>query len=941
MADNIVAVSIEKELEDSYLSYAMSVIVSRAIPDVRDGLKPVHRRILYAMHKAGYDYGKPYRKAARVVGDVMGRYHPHGDAAIYDSLVRMAQDFSLLLPLVDGQGNFGSIDGDPPASMRYTEVRFKKATHFLLNDIDEDTVNFRPNYDGNETEPVVLPAEFPNLLVNGAGGVAVGMSTNMPSHNLGEVIDTCLLYIDNPEVTLDDILSVMPGPDFPTGGVILGKSAIRSAFATGRGIITIQGKTHIEDLPQERQAIIIDEVPYQVNKAKLVEKIAELAREKKIEDITDIRDESDKSGIRVAIELKKNASTEFILNQILGLTPLRSSFGINMLVLNNNRPLLMSMKEIIAAFVEFRKEVLIRRTEFRLKKTREKAHVYIGLYIAVLNIDEIISIIRGAKDPAEACKQLLEKRWNTSAEIKAIIELIADSASILQDGIYYQLTDIQAKAILDMKLQRLTGLEKEKLEHELKLMLDLIKEHVSFLSSKEKLMETIKLNLEEIKAKFAEPRKTTIEESGVDCDAEDLIPQEDMVITVTMNGYIKRVKLSHYRTQKRGGKGKVGQAVKEEDVTTKLFVVNTHTSVLFFSNIGRVYKLKVYRLPLAEPTARGRSLVNIFPLSEGETITNIMPLPQENEGKDLNIIFATAFGNIRRNSLSDFEYVQSNGKIAILLSEGDKLISVKVCKEDEHILISTKAGKSIRFPANNVRQFKSRASDGVRAIKLQRKDDSVISMSVLNGCAETPNVEDSDVESDESYDSGVENNITVLEHAKRIVNDIEITSEIRDMYLKVPVVKRIEAAKNTDTTNSTEKIINNSGLEKETFMKMAMNEQFILSITENGFGKRTSAYEYRITKRGGVGITNILTTTRNGNVVASFPVEPTDNIMLITDKGKLIRTEVNEIRIAGRSTQGVILFKTERGEKVVSVAKVVDAEPSEEKLVDESLPITL
>lgn len=893
MSNNVVPVSIVKELEDSYLSYAMSVIISRAIPDVRDGFKPVHRRILYAMSRAGYDAGKPYKKAARIVGDVMGKYHPHGDAAIYDSLVRMAQEFSLLVPLIDGQGNFGSIDGDPPASMRYTEARLHRVSHFLLNDIDEDTVDFRANYDGNESEPVVLPAEFPNLLVNGASGVAVGMATNIPSHNLGEIIDACILYIDNPEVTLDELLEVIPGPDFPTGGVILGRSGIRSAFSTGRGSIVIQGKTHIEDLPQDKQAIIIDEIPYQVNKVRLIEKISELVKEKRIDGIVEIRDESDKSGIRVVIELRKNAAADFILNQILGLTPLRSSFSVNTLVLNNNRPALMSLKEIIAAFIDFRKEVLIRRTEFRLRKTREKAHIHIGLYIAVLSIDEVIKIIRGAKDPAEACKELLNKEWSTSSEIQVIIELISDSTSFLQDGMY-KLTELQAKAILDMKLQRLTGLEKDKLEAELNSMVDLIKEYIDFLGSEEKLMKHITINLQEIRNRFAVPRRTAIEESDTDIEAEDLIPQEDMVVTVTMNGYIKRVKLSHYRTQRRGGKGKLGQGLKEEDVITKLFVGNTHTSVLFFSNIGRVYRLKVYKLPLAEPTARGRALVNIFPLIEGETITNIMPLPSEH-GEDLNIVFVTDYGSIRRNSLADFHYIPSNGKIAIKLDEGGKLISVEVCTENDHILLSTKCGKSIRFLASEVRQFKSRNSDGVRGIKLA-KIDSVISMTILNG--------------------------------------IEVTTEVKDLYLKVSLDKRVEAAMSNSIDPKLEKTLSNLGIDSELFLKLALNEEFILTITENGFGKRTSAYEYRTTGRGGVGITNILTTNRNGKVVASFPVKRNDNIMLITDKGKLIRIAVDGIRIAGRSTQGVTLFKTENDEHVVSVAKIEDPDSTEAEIQD-------
>ncbi len=884
MQDSVIPVSIVKELEDSYLSYAMSVIISRAIPDVCDGFKPVHRRILYAMSRAGYDAGKPYKKAARIVGDVMGRYHPHGDAAIYDSLVRMAQDFSLLLPLIDGQGNFGSIDGDPPASMRYTEARLHKLSHFLLHDIDEDTVDFRPNYDGSETEPVVLPAEFPNLLVNGASGVAVGMATNIPSHNLGEIIDACMLYIENNDVTLDELIKVMPGPDFPTGGMILGKTGIRSAFATGRGSIVLQGKTHVEDLQQDRQAIIVDEIPYQVNKVKLIEKIGELVKEKRIDGITEIRDESDKSGIRVVIELKKNVATDFILSQILGLTPLRSSFSINTLVLHNNRPVLMSLKEIIIAFIDFRKAVLLRRTEFRLRKVREKAYIYIGLYIAVLNIDEVIKIIRSAKDPAEACNVLLDKEWETSPEIQTIITLISDNPN---HGVC-KLTELQAKAILDIKLQRLTALEKDKLEVELNAMIDAIKAHIEFLGSEEKLMKEVKNNLQEIKNRFAIPRKTLIEESDVDIEAEDLIPQEDMVVTVTMNGYIKRVKLSHYRTQRRGGKGKLGQGLKQEDVITKLFVGNTHTNVLFFSSIGKVYRLKVYKLPIAEPTARGRALVNIFPLNEGETITNIMPLPSE-DSENLNIVFATAQGNIRRNSLVDFNHIPSNGKIAIKLEPADRLISVKVCSEDTHILLSTKCGKSIRFNVKDVRQLKSRNSDGVRGIRLG-KSDNVISMTILS--------------------------------------EVDIDTETKEQYLKIPLKKRLSC----DSIDN--KTLNGLKIDSQLFLNLAKNEEFLLTITENGFGKRTSAYEYRTTGRGGVGITNILTTSRNGDVVASFPVEQDDNIMLITDKGKLIRISVNDIRITGRSTQGVTLFKTESGEKVVSVAKIEEHDaPDEEELV--------
>ncbi|ABD44722.1 DNA gyrase, A subunit [Ehrlichia chaffeensis str. Heartland] len=884
--NNVIPVSIEQELEDSYLSYAMSVIVSRAIPDIRDGLKPVHRRILYSMYKSGYDYGKPYKKAARVVGDVMGKYHPHADAAIYDSLVRMAQDFSLLLPLIDSQGNFGSIDGDPPASMRYTEARLAKAAHFLLNDIDEDTVDFRPNYDENEVEPVVLPAEFPNILVNGAGGVAVGMSTNIPSHNLGEVIDACIAYIDNPEITFDELINIVRGPDFPTGGTILGDAGIRSAFMTGKGTIIIQGKTHLEDLPSGKQAIIIDEIPYQVNKAKLIERIHELIKEKKIEGILDLRDESNKMGIRVAIELKKQVSHQVILNQILGLTPLRTSFSINTLVLDNNKPKVMSLPDIISTFVEYRKEVLTRRTQFRLRKVRERAHLYIGMYIAVLNIDKVIAIIRSSRDTAEATKRLLECKWDALTSVREMIELVADSKSIVIDNVC-QLTGVQVKSILEMKLQRLTNLEKEKLELDLKSMVSMIKQYTELLKNKESLLQLIKDGFKEIKAKLAVPRRTTIDYSHFETDIEDLIPKEDMVVTVTMSGYIKRAKLSNYRAQKRGGKGRIGQAIKEEDVITNLFVVNTHTSVLFFSNIGRVYKLKVYKLPLGEPTSRGRSLVNIFPLSENESITSVMPLPDNVEDAEiLNIVFATASGNLRRNALSDFQYVPSNGKIAMVLDTGDTLISVKVCKEEDHVLLSTRLGKSIRFSVSNVRQFKGRMSDGVRAIKLS-SDDNVISMSVLLA--------------------------------------MDIDSEKKDLYLKVPLDKRMCVKEEGVVNGGIAKILCDLGLEQDIFVTMVQNEQFILTVTENGFGKRTSAYEYRTTLRGGVGVVNILTTARNGNVVASFPVESNDHIMLITDKGKLIRIAVSDIRIIGRSTQGVTLFKTEKREKVVSVAKIIDA----------------
>ncbi|MGN7678827.1 MAG: DNA topoisomerase (ATP-hydrolyzing) subunit A, partial [Anaplasma sp.] len=809
MSGGVLPVSIEKELESSYLSYAMSVIVSRAIPDIRDGLKPVHRRILYSMYKSGYDFNKAYKKAARVVGDVMGRYHPHADTAIYDALVRMAQDFSLLVPLIDGQGNFGSVDGDPPASMRYTEARLAESAHFLLNDIDEDTVDFRPNYDENEEEPVVLPAEFPNLLVNGAGGVAVGMSTNIPSHNLGEVVDACVAYMERPDITLDELMAIIPGPDFPTGGIIMGDAGIRSAFACGRGTIIIHGRTHTEDLPSGRQAIIVDEIPYQVNKAKLVERIHELVKEKKIEGIADLRDESNKSGIRVAIELKKHVNSQVVLNQLYGLTPLRTSFSTNTLVLDNNKPRVMSLLEIIDTFVKFRREVVVRRTRFRLKKVRERAHLFIGMFIAVLNIDEVVAIIRGSEDSSQAALTLRERKWNPSPDVQSMIELVSDSTGVAEGGMY-QLTAAQVKAILEMRLQRLTGLETGKLEAELRSMVALITEYTKILGTESLLMDLVKQGLLDAKAKLAKPRSTAIEQS-TEIDAESLIPREEMVVTVTMNGFVKRVKLSSYRAQKRGGKGRVAQGIKEEDVTTKLFVVDTHTSVLFFSNVGKVYKLKVYRLPIGEPGSRGRSLVNIFPLSEGENITSVMPLPDaEDEGEkaSLDMVFATASGNIRRNALSDFQYVPSGGKIAMVLTPGDQLISAQVCRSADHVLLSSRLGKSIRFSVDNVRQFKGRTSDGVRALKLL-DGDQVISMSILHG--------------------------------------IEASTETRDSYLKIPVESRIDVAKSGEISARIERLLVEHGIERESFLNMAREEQFILTVTENGFGKRTSAYEYRIT----------------------------------------------------------------------------------------------
>ena len=859
MSNNIVPVLIENELQDSYLAYAMSVIVSRAIPDVRDGLKPVHRRILYAMYESGCTWGKSFRKSARIVGEVMGKFHPHGDGAIYDALARMAQDFSLYLPLIDGQGNFGSIDGDPPAAMRYTEVRLAKSAWFMLGDINENTVDFKPNYDGLEFEPVVLPALIPNILLNGSNGVAVGMATNIPPHNLGEVIDACNLYIEDNNIELSELLSVIPGPDFPTGGVIIGRSGIKSAFSTGKGSVIIRGKTHFEDLDQNKSSIIIDELPYQVNKAKLIENIVQLVRDKRIEGISDIKDESDKSGIRVVIELKRQVSPEIVLNYLLKFTSLQVSFGVNMMALDNLRPSLMSLKDVIVAFIDFRKEVVTRRIEFQLQKAREKANVLIALYISLLNIDDVIALIKSSKDNSEAIGRLLKKEWVIDQQLLEVIRLISGvSISVEQ----YNLSEAQAKAILDMKLHRLTSLEKEKIYVELNAQLEKIRECISILSSEQLLMNVIKEEIAEVKDRFDVPRRTIIEDGEIDTDIEDLIEKEEMVVTVTEAGYIKRSKLSNYKSQHRGGKGKIGQNIKDEDITSKVFVANTHTNMLFFSNKGQVYKTKVYRLPLGEPQSRGRALVNIFPLEEDEVINNIMTYPED--ANELSIIFATAKGKVRRNALHDFGYIPSNGKIAMRLDDNDKLIAVEVCEPTHHMLLSTKSGKSIRFPINDIRLFKSRTSDGVRGIRLAL-DDRVISMSVLN--------------------------------------DIAMAPEVREEYFR---------------SNGDE------ALDVEKRQYYHDNEQFILTITENGFGKRSSAYEYRVTNRSGSGILNIITSKRNGGVVASFPVEESDNVMLITDKGQLIRISVSEIRVSGRSTQGVTLLKTKKSEKVVSVAKVTE-----------------
>lgn len=912
-------ISIEEEMRASYLDYAMSVIVSRAIPDACDGLKPVHRRILYAMNESGCDWNRPYRKSARIVGEVMGKYHPHGDAAIYQSLVRMAQDFSLRVPLIDGQGNFGSMDGDAAAAMRYTESRMAKVAHSLLDDIDKDTVDFQDNYDGSEREPVVLPAKFPNLLVNGAGGIAVGMATNIPPHNLGEVIDATLAYIDNNEVTDEELLQLVPGPDFPTGGIILGRSGSVKGIRTGRGSVIIRGRTHFEDIAKGRKAIVVTEMPYQVNKALMVEKIGELVRDKKIEGISELRDESDKEGVRVVIELKKDAVPDVVLNLLFNYTQLQVSFGTNMLALDRGRPLLMNLREILAAFTRFREEIITRRTNFLLNKARDKAHILIGLSIAVANIDEVITLIRNAPDPATAKEQLLGRSW-PAANVKALIDLVDDSNNHIADGNCY-FTEIQAKAILEMRLSRLTGLEQEKINKELEELGIEIKDYLDILHSRTRVLNIMKEELTGIKEEFATPRRTSFDENEFEADIEDLIAKEDMVVTVTVGGYIKRVPLSTYRAQKRGGKGRSGLTMEDGDVTAKVFVANTHTPLLCFSTAGKVYKLKVYKLPMGSPQSKGRALVNIFPMEKDETINVVMPLPENEDTWDkLNIMFATNRGTVRRNSLTDFKYVASNGKIAMKLDEGDHLTSVRVCDESQHILLSTKQGKCIRFPVGSVREFKSRASTGVRGIKLDAGNE-VTSMAVLKG---------SEL-----------NDVNIRSEYLKI--SPEIRSELSALLLQMDQVKSQKEQPeqiSIDTPDLSEGEINkqidelvakiSSTLSPDVIKDWAHNEEFIITITENGYGKRSSAYEYRVTNRGGSGIVNIITSSRNGQVVASYRIADTDHLMLITGKGRLIRCPVHDVRITGRNTQGVTIFKTNGDEKVISVAKIEDAQADDE-----------
>ncbi|MEM7171419.1 MAG: DNA gyrase subunit A [Pseudomonadota bacterium] len=901
---DITTVTIEDEMRKSYLDYAMSVIVARALPDVRDGLKPVHRRILYAMKESGFDWNRTYRKSARVVGEVMGTYHPHGDSAIYDTMVRMSQVFSLRLPLIDGQGNFGSMDGDKAAAMRYTEARLERvASDALLEDIDRETVDFQPNYDETTSEPVVLPARFPNLLVNGAGGIAVGMATNIPPHNLGEVIDGCCAFIEDPNITIDGLMEYVPGPDFPTGGIILGRGGIRDAYHTGRGSIRLRGRAEIEEIRKDRYAIIVSEVPYQVNKAKMVERIAELVREKTIEGISDLRDESDRQGIRVVVELRRDAEPDVVLNQLYRFSALQGSFGANMLALNQGRPELMDLKAIISSFVAFREEVITRRTAFELGKARTRAHLLVGLAIAVANIDEVIALIRAAPDPVAAREQLMARAW-PAEQVAPLIALIDEPGRTLADDGTYRLSEAQAKGILELRLQRLTGLERDKIAEELEEIAALIREYLEILSSRDRLMEILRSELVDIKERFATPRRSEIMELEFEQDDEDLIQREDMVVTVTHGGYIKRVPLSAYRAQKRGGKGRSGMSMRDEDFVSKVFVCNTHTPVLFFSSRGMVYRLKVYRLPMGTPQARGKALVNLLPLQEDETITTFMPMPEDEQSWDqMYVMFATSSGGIRRNKLSDFTSVRANGKIAMKLEEDDgRLVAVHTCGADADVLMATAKGKSIRFPVEDIRVFKGRASSGVRGIKLAA-GDRVISMSILENAG-------------------------------------AVDTEERDQYLRYAVARRRaeNAAENGGENGNGSHEAPEVTLSAERLEELAEREQFILSVSADGYGKRSSAYEYRITNRGGQGIGNMDLSRGKGQVsevLAAFPIDRNDQIMLVTDGGKLIRSPVHDVRIAGRTTRGVLLFRIGEGERVVSVARLEEDENGEEGTSEE------
>jgi DNA gyrase subunit A len=888
-------VSITEEMKRSYLDYAMSVIVARALPDARDGLKPVHRRILYSMHESGHTPDRKYVKAARVVGDVMGKYHPHGDQAIYDALVRMAQDFSMRLPLIDGQGNFGSVDGDPPAAMRYTECRLARPAMELLDDIDKETVDFQPNYDGNEKEPVVLPARFPNLLVNGAGGIAVGMATNIPPHNLGEVIDACIALIENPGLGIEELIGIIPGPDFPTGGVILGHAGIRAAYTHGRGSIVMRGKVEIETLRGEREAIIVSEIPYQVNKAAMVERIAELWRDKKIDGIAALRDESDREGYRVVIELKRDAMADVVLNQLYRYTPLQSTFGANVVALDGGRPQVMNLEDLLASFIAFREEVISRRTKYLLGKARDRAHVLVGLAIAVSNIDQVIKLIRGSSDANAARDALMARDW-AARDVEAMITLIDDPRHKVSTTGTYKLSAEQAKAILDLRLQRLTALGRDEIKAELDKLAEEIADYLDILRSRARIQSIVKDELRAVREKFATPRRTVILDEEGEVEEEDLIHREDMVVTVSHLGYVKRVPLSTYRAQRRGGKGRAGMQTREEDFVSRLFVASTHTPVLFFSSRGRVYKEKVWRLPQAAPQARGKALINILPLEPGELVTTVMPLPEDEASwSELDVMFATTRGTVRRNKLSDFVDVRRSGIIAMKLDEGEGIVDVQICTERDDVLLTTAGGQCIRFPVTDVRVFQGRTSMGVRGIALA-EGDKVISLSILR-----------------HMDASAEERAAYLRRASAVRRGLN-GAESEETPLDAE-----ETQISADTIE----------LGEQRYVAMSAAEQFVLTISERGFGKRSSSYEFRVTGRGGKGIVAMDVRERDGSIrkktgklIASFPVEDEDQIMLVTDGGQLIRTRVEGIRIVGRSTQGVIVFDTAEGERVVSVERI-------------------
>jgi DNA gyrase subunit A len=886
-------VTIEEEMRNSYLDYAMSVIVSRAIPDLRDGLKPVHRRILYAMHETGNTHDKAYRKSARPVGDVMGKYHPHGDSAIYDALVRMAQDFSMSLPLLDGQGNFGSMDGDNPAAMRYTEVRMDKPAAFVLADIEKDTVDFQDNYDGKDKEPTVLPSRFPNMLVNGAGGIAVGMATNIPPHNLGEVCDATLALIEDPDLTSEQLIDYIPGPDFPTGGIMLGRSGARKAYLEGRGSVIIRAKTRVEEIRKDRYAIVLDEIPYQVNKAAMIEKIAEQVREKKVEGVAHVQDESDRNGVRVVVELKRDATPDVVLNQLYRFTPMQTSFGCNMLALNGGRPEQLTLRAFLTAFIDFREEVVARRTAYELRKARERSHILCGLAVAVSNVDEVVATIRSSADAAEAREKLMTRRWPAS-DIAGYIRLIDDPTHTMNDDGTYNLSEAQARAILELRLQRLTQLGVNEVTDELEELAGKIKEYLDILSSRERIMGLISAELSEVKDKFAVPRRTEIVDWSGDMDDEDLIEREDMVVTVTSGGYIKRTALADFRAQKRGGKGLSGMQTKEEDVVTTLFVANTHTQLLFFTTDGMVYKLKTWRLPLGSRTSKGKAIVNILPIPTGVSIAAIMPVDRdEEEWADLQIVFATSAGDVRRNALSDFTNVKRNGKIAMKLPEGVELVNARIATEDDDMMLVTNSGRAIRFQTTDVRVFKGRDSTGVRGIKLG-DNDKVVSMSVIR--------------------------------------HFEATPDERAAYLKM---RRAVAGAVEDDGAVDEEANENASISQERYAEMSAAEMLILTITAEGAGKLSSSHDYPIRGRGGMGVAAMDKAMRGGDLVASFPVEMADQIMLATSKGQSIRVPVDGISFRSRSAGGVRVFNTGAGEVVVSVAWIAE-DTSDDEVEGES-----